>query len=34
MKPDSSRIQSKRPTGASASLRVSASGGKGAVQLR
>lgn len=29
MKPDSSRIQSKRPTGASASLRVSASGGKG-----
>lgn len=29
MKPDSSRIQSKRPTGASASLRVSASGSKG-----
>ena len=29
MKSDSSRIQSKRPTGASASLRVSASGGKG-----
>ena len=29
MKPDSSRIQTKRPTGASASLRVSASGGNG-----
>lgn len=29
MKPDSSRIQSKRPTGASASLRVSANGSKG-----
>ena len=29
MKPDSSRIQSKRPTGASTSLRVSASGSKG-----
>ena len=29
MKPDSSRIQTKRPTGASASLRVSASGSKG-----
>lgn len=29
MKPDSSRIQSKRPTGASASLRVSATGSKG-----
>ena len=29
MKPDSSRIQSKRPIGASASLRVSASGSKG-----
>ena len=29
MKPDSSRIQTKRPTGASASLRVLASGSKG-----
>ena len=29
MKPDSSRIQSKRPTGSSTSLRVSAGGSKG-----